>query len=76
MSFLGKTQVPRDQGDVFELIILSNKQSKTQRLSIYKDMKQEKAANHHIWEAVTSTFGMFAWQITWMINQIIKIDDD
>lgn len=49
------------QRDVFKLRFLSDQQSKTQRYLFYCDIKQPKAANHHIEEAVTSKC---LWKIT------------
>lgn len=56
------TLSPKVQADSFKYVVLSDKQSKTQRHSIYKDMKQRKAENSHTLEWMP--FFLDKWQLS------------
>ena len=58
------SEIPRAQSGVFKMPLLSNKQSKTQRLFIYCHECQRNAEHPHIWEAARSkclTFLLEKW---------------
>lgn len=64
------SQFSRTRSDIFSLLLLSNQQSKTQRLFIHYHKWQRKEANSHILEAGTmKMFDICALKMTATINR-------
>ena len=54
--------VPRSWGDIFECLVSSDQEAKTQPYSVYDDTKQKrKAENHHNWEAAKKKNAFNNW---------------
>ncbi len=53
------SQLPRAQGDVFKGLVLFDQQSKTQRYSVFSDIKRSRKSFHvRSWNQ--TTFGIFS----------------
>lgn len=54
-------QLPWVQGEVFNCLVLSNQQSKSQKYWVYYDLNQRKAANSYIGEASSGEILVFVF---------------
>lgn len=65
------SQCPRAKGDMFKYRVLSERQSKAQRLSIYNHIKQIKAANPHLEKLETENV-----QVIFNVKQFVQVNQD